>query len=315
MDLDSLPLQSMLTDKHVGYKVDLVHGVLKDVVNDRKARLLIANFWQGQSCHRLLYHYGTQSADAVGLLCSNTLVGAVCSQITKSKSMLRLNTNDCDGGAVVPVSRVRKDNLADLPDLHGVVELFAGAGFWGLPMKACGLQVIGALDSSSEAIATHELNHPGVWARVGKIQDARCWSDIGSEAALLVTAGFVCRDCAQTGRKRGIHGPTGKLNRKVVRFAKTVRPPLLCLECVDSFATRDFGHEKRRLRAAMQQLGYETRDVINNASAFAAGSKARWFLLCVRTDPWLRWFCPLMWPRSLTPWEAGRRWVEAWAQV
>lgn len=185
-----------------------------------------------------------------------------------------------------------------------VVDLFAGGGGASTGIEqAIGQHVDIAINHDPEAVSLHEANHP---------QTRHFVSDVFEVDPLTVTAGqpvgllWASPDCKHFSKAKG-GKPVSKKIRSlawvVVKWAKAVRPRVICLENVEEFQTwgplteggmpcpNRKGQTFRRWVSALRGLGYvvEWREL--RACDFGAPTIRKRLFLVARRDG-----MPIVWP-------------------
>jgi DNA (cytosine-5)-methyltransferase 1 len=185
-----------------------------------------------------------------------------------------------------------------------VVDLFAGGGGASVGIEAAlGRPVDIAINHDAIALAVHRANHP---------QSVHLESDIWEVKPLQATRGrpvdllWASPDCTHFSVAKG--GKPRKQNIRslawvVVRWAKEVRPRVICLENVAEFRTwgplgpdgkprKDkMGWTFRAWRRKLERMGYEVDYRVCDASAYGAPTRRRRLFLVARCDGE-----PIRWP-------------------
>ncbi|MBU0553893.1 DNA (cytosine-5-)-methyltransferase [Myxococcota bacterium] len=73
----------------------------------------------------------------------------------------------------------------------------------------------------------------------------------------LLCAGFPCQPFSKSGFQKGFEDTRGTVFHKIATILKYCRPPLLFLENVGNFARHDNGNTWTRVRAVLNDLGYD----------------------------------------------------------
>jgi DNA (cytosine-5)-methyltransferase 1 len=185
-----------------------------------------------------------------------------------------------------------------------IVDLFAGGGGASAGIEAAtGATVDIAINHSATALAVHKANHPGT---------RHLEADIWEVHPLKATSGRPVRllwaspDCTQFSVAKG--GKPRKQNIRslawaVVRWAKDVRPSVICLENVAEFRgwgpldpegkpiKARMGETFRRWKAQLERLGYVVDYRVLDASLYGAPTRRRRLFLVARCDGQ-----PICWP-------------------
>jgi DNA (cytosine-5)-methyltransferase 1 len=187
-----------------------------------------------------------------------------------------------------------------------IVDSFAGGGGASLGIEmALGRSPDIAINHDAEAIAMHAENHPGTQHYHSNVWEVDPMEATGGRPVGLA---WFSPDCTYFSRARGSK-PLRSAEKKVralawivVRWAKAVRPRVICLENVPEF--QDWGpvvDERpcplrkgltyRRWKAALENLGYviEARELV--ASHYGTPTSRKRFHLIARCDGQ-----PIVWP-------------------
>lgn len=185
-----------------------------------------------------------------------------------------------------------------------VVDLFAGGGGASTGIEqALGRAVDVAINHDPEAISLHEANHP---------QAMHYCSDVFEVDPISVTHGrpvgllWASPDCKHFSKAKG-GKPVSKKIRSlawvVVKWAKAVRPRIICLENVEEFQTwgplgvdqkpcpKRKGQTFQRWVACLRNLGYKVEWKELRACDFGAPTIRKRLFLVARCDG-----LPIQWP-------------------
>lgn len=185
-----------------------------------------------------------------------------------------------------------------------VVDLFAGGGGASTGIElAIGRHVDIAINHDPEAISLHEANHP---------QTKHYISDVFEVDPVAVTEGqpvgllWASPDCKHFSKAKGGKPVSKKIRGLawvVVKWAKAVRPRVICLENVEEFQTwgpldaNDMpdptrkGETFREWKAALDALGYVIEHRELRASDLGTPTIRKRFFLVARCDS-----LPIVWP-------------------
>lgn len=186
-----------------------------------------------------------------------------------------------------------------------VVDLFAGGGGASTGMEqAIGRPVDIAVNHDPEAISLHEANHP---------QTRHFVSDVFEVDPITVTAGqpvgllWASPDCKHFSKAKGGKPVSKKIRGLawvVVKWAKLVRPRVICLENVEEFQTwGPLGDDGRpcpqrkgstfaRWKKQLENLGYTIDHRELRACDFGAPTIRKRLFLVARCDGQ-----PIVWPQ------------------
>jgi DNA (cytosine-5)-methyltransferase 1 len=193
-----------------------------------------------------------------------------------------------------------------LLDLHGelIVDLFAGGGgaSCGIEM-ATGRQVDVAINHDPAAVSMHEVNHP---------QTRHFTADVFEVDPVVVAGGrpigllWASPDCKHFSKAKG-GKPVSKKIRSlawvVVKWAKLVRPRVICLENVEEFRTwgplatngrpcpERKGQTFRRWVRALEREGYQVEWRELRACNYGAPTIRKRLFVVARRDG-----KPIVWP-------------------
>lgn len=187
-----------------------------------------------------------------------------------------------------------------------VVDLFAGGGGASTGIElAIGRHVDVAINHDPEAVSLHEANHP---------QTRHYVSDVFEVDPVTVTAGqpvgllWASPDCKHFSKAKG-GKPVSKKIRSlawvVVKWAKLVRPRVICLENVEEFQTWGpladdgrpcpvrKGQTFQRWKAQLQRMGYVVEHRELRACDYGAPTIRKRLFLVARCDGQ-----PIVWPEA-----------------
>lgn len=145
-----------------------------------------------------------------------------------------------------------------------VVELFAGAGFFGFAFKRAGFELVRAIEIDAPAAKTYESNlgdHIEL-ADVTKTTPSRCE---------VLIAGPPCQGFSTLG-KRQESDPRNNLCFEVIRWAKAVRPKVVVVENVEAFLQST--HWRKVVRS-LTCLGYQVTSQVLDAADFGCAQFRR----------------------------------------
>lgn len=189
-------------------------------------------------------------------------------------------------------------------DLGVIVDLFAGGGGASTGIEAATRAPVDiAINHDEVALAVHRDNHPRTLHLESDVHDVAPRVAVGGRKVRLLWAS---PDCTHHSNAKG--GKPRKQNIRslawvVVRWAKDVRPAIICLENVPEFGgwgplDKDGfpipsrkGETFRRWKSELEKLGYVVDHRVLDASLFGAPTKRRRLFLVARCDGQ-----PICWP-------------------
>ena len=185
-----------------------------------------------------------------------------------------------------------------------MVDLFAGGGGASIGIEAAlGRRVDIAINHSAAALAVHKANHPGTRHLGADIWEVRPEDATDGRPVSLLWAS---PDCTHFSVAKGGKPRSQKIRSlawAVVRWAKAVRPSVICLENVAEFRGwgplgRDgkpikarMGETFHRWRRQLERLGYAVDYRVLDASRYGAPTRRRRLFLVARCDG-----RPIEWP-------------------
>lgn len=185
-----------------------------------------------------------------------------------------------------------------------VVDLFAGGGGASVGIRAAlGREPDIAINHDPVALAVHKANHPGTRHAEADIWEVRPRDATNGRPIRLLWASPDCTHFSNAKgdvpRKQSIRS----LAWVVVRWAKEVRPRVICLENVQEFRgwgplgpdgrpdKARMGETFRRWTGALERLGYSVDHRVLDASLYGAPTRRRRLFLIARCDG-----APIVWP-------------------
>lgn len=186
-----------------------------------------------------------------------------------------------------------------------IVDLFAGGGGASLGVEmATGRSPDIAVNHDAEAVAMHAANHPTTRHLCGDVWGVRPREVCGGEPVELAWFSPDCKHFSKAKGGKPVEKGIRSLAWVVVRWAREVRPTVICLENVEEFA--DWGPllddgrpcplrrglTFRRWVKALETAGYvvETREL--RACDYGAPTSRRRLFVIARCDG-----LPIVWPR------------------
>lgn len=185
-----------------------------------------------------------------------------------------------------------------------VVDLFAGGGGASTGIEqALGRHVDIAVNHDAEAVSLHEANHPQTRHFVSDVFEVDPRAVCGDQPVGLLWASPDCKHFSKAKGGKPVSKKIRGLAWVVVRWAKVVRPRVICLENVEEFQTwgplaadgrpcpERKGSTFRRWVGQLERLGYvvEWREL--RACDFGAPTIRKRLFLVARCDGQ-----PIVWP-------------------
>ncbi len=185
-----------------------------------------------------------------------------------------------------------------------IIDLFAGGGGASAGIEAAtGRRVDIAINHDPVALAVHKANHHGTRHLEADIWEVRPQDATQGQPVDLLWASPDCTHFSNA--KGGV--PRDHKNRSlawvVVRWAKAVRPRIICLENVQEFRgwgplgadgkpdKARMGWTFRQWKGRLEALGYQVDYRILDASLYGAPTRRRRLFLVARCDG-----LPICWP-------------------
>ncbi len=183
-----------------------------------------------------------------------------------------------------------------------VLDLFAGAGGFGIGFRQAGFQIVGAVEAWKYPAETYRRNFPEtkVWERDIKTLDA---TDVEREIGKpdIIIGGPPCEAYTVANAKREkdplnrlYKDPRGRLTLHYIRFIGDLQPETFVMENVLGIIEGDL---KEALRYEFGRVGYEVKFNVLEASRFGVPStRTRVFISPIRIRPKTE--------KKVTVWEA-----------
>ncbi len=240
------------------------------------------------------------------------------------QTMSRMRSSDYAGDVHYPASGLGYE----LRDDEIIVDSFAGGGgvSTGFEM-ALGISPQVAINHNPIALGVHEANHPQTVHFVNDVFAVEPHDAV--PAGKKVGVFWSSPDCRSFSRARGkapVSAPVRDLAWVVIKWARAVRPRVICLENVPEFLKwgpvsangipikKRAGETFHDWRSQLEALGYQIDFRLFVAADYGAGTMRRRLFLVARCDG-----LPIRWPQpthtkerggffeaSLRPWLTGR---------
>lgn len=192
-----------------------------------------------------------------------------------------------------------------LPIAHElVVDLFAGGGGASTGIEqAIGRHVDVAVNHDPEAVALHQANHPQTRHFVSDVFEVDPFAVCGDQPVGLLWASPDCKHFSKAKGGKPVSKKIRGLAWVVIRWAKAVRPRVICLENVEEFQTwgpladdgrpcpQRKGMTFQRWVAQLRNLGYCVEWKELRACDYGAPTIRKRLFLVARCDG-----APIVWP-------------------
>jgi DNA (cytosine-5)-methyltransferase 1 len=136
-----------------------------------------------------------------------------------------------------------------------VVEIFSGAGLFGLAFKQRGFNLADAVEIDKTAVATYAKNL-GNHVRCADVTRTQPLSECE-----VLLAGPPCQGFSTLGRRKS-DDPRNQLSLEVVRWARALKPKVVVIENVPQFLLSEHW---RRVKRQLENLGFRVDSFVLNA--------------------------------------------------
>jgi DNA (cytosine-5)-methyltransferase 1 len=185
-----------------------------------------------------------------------------------------------------------------------IVDLFAGGGGASMGIEmATGRKVDIAVNHDPEAVAMHMANHPTTRHLVSDVFEADPVAVTESRPVGLLWASPDCKHFSKAKGGRPVDKRIRSLAWVVIRWAKTVKPRVICLENVEEFRTwgpladdgkpcsRRKGQTFNIWKSRLESLGYQVEHRELRACDYGAPTIRKRLFVVARCDG-----LPIVWP-------------------
>jgi DNA (cytosine-5)-methyltransferase 1 len=185
-----------------------------------------------------------------------------------------------------------------------IVDLFAGGGGASTGIEqATGRFVDIAINHDPEAVALHQANHPRTLHYVSDVFEVDPQVACGGFPVGLLWASPDCKHFSKAKGGKPVSKKIRSLAWVVVKWARAVRPRVICLENVEEFQTWGplgpdnrpcplrKGRTFRRWKRSLEQLGYRVEHRELRACDYGAPTIRKRLFLVARCDG-----APIVWP-------------------
>jgi len=168
------------------------------------------------------------------------------------------------------------------------IDLFCGCGGFSTGLLDAGVRVLAGFDSYAPALVAYNYNHEyrgarGHLADLAEVTGARLLELAGSPSVDLVVGGPPCQAFSIVGKRRGLGDPRGRLVFDFARLVAELRPKAVLLENVPGLLAADGGRIFARVRAGLEEAGYNVRaEVLHAADYGVPQMRRRTFVAGVR---------------------------------
>jgi DNA (cytosine-5)-methyltransferase 1 len=193
-----------------------------------------------------------------------------------------------------------------LPLAHElVVDLFAGGGGASTGIEqAIGRHVDIAVNHDAVAVSLHQANHPQTRHHVSDVFEVDPLAVTGGQAVGLLWASPDCKHFSKAKGGKPVSKRVRGLAWVVVKWAKLVRPRIICLENVEEFQTwgplvdgrpcpMRKGATFGRWKGQLERLGYRVEHRELRACDYGAPTIRKRLFLVARCDG-----MPIVWPQA-----------------
>lgn len=194
-----------------------------------------------------------------------------------------------------------------LPIAHElIVDLFAGGGGASTGIEqATGRHVDIAINHDPEAVSLHQANHPQTQHHVSDVFEVDPVAVCEGRPVGLLWASPDCKHFSKAKGGKPVSKRVRSLAWVVVKWAKAVRPRVICLENVEEFQTwgplgrdnlpcpRRKGRTFARWLSSLRALGYVVESRELRACDYGAPTIRKRFFLVARCDG-----APIVWPEA-----------------
>lgn len=160
------------------------------------------------------------------------------------------------------------------------IDLFAGIGGFHQALSSFGAECVFASEWDKYASETYEYNY-GIkpFGDITQINE----KDIPNHDILC--GGFPCQAFSVSGKQKGFEDSRGTLFFDIARIVEYHQPKLVFLENVKNFETHDNGNTLKILKKILNELGYDVKHQVLNASDFGLPqNRERIYFVCFRKD-------------------------------
>ena len=152
------------------------------------------------------------------------------------------------------------------------IDLFCGAGGFGLGFKMAGFGHLYAIDMDKNAVKTYNENIGG--AECGRIEDVddATWFEMRDKVD-VITAGFPCQPFSVAGKQKGWTDGRADFYDSLLDIVFNTKAKFVIFENVKRFVTHDGGNSIKRLIGHMETMGYIVKYKILNSNNYDVPQK------------------------------------------
>lgn len=179
----------------------------------------------------------------------------------------------------------------DLPKEFKVLDLFCGAGglSWGLDKNPYFITTV-ALDLDEKAANTFKKNMPYAKVVIGDITAPEIKEkiiDLAKQTGVnMIVGGPPCQGYSMKGKKMGLRDPRNFLFREYLELVERLQPAVFVIENVKGLLLSENGWFKNEIIQAIENLGYNVRYGVLNASDFGVPqARERAIFICSKYMP------------------------------
>jgi len=160
------------------------------------------------------------------------------------------------------------------------VDIFAGAGGLSLGAEMAGIEVKLAIELSTHAATTYQVNHKQTKVLCSDIRDINPL-EYTAKHPFIVFGGPPCQGFSIANTKtRNLDNQNNWMFKEYLRFIAELQPEWFLFENVEGFKTFNSGDFAKEVEKELGQLGYKTSSAVLNASDFGVPQKrSRFFIV------------------------------------
>lgn len=166
------------------------------------------------------------------------------------------------------------ENFAHDPSKLAMIDLFCGAGGFAVGASWAGFESVVGIDHFQPAMETWIYNHPHAIGCLGDIKQVDpnyirgLLRERGIEKIHLITGGVPCQGFSIANRKHNDNDERNFLFLEYMRFVEAFLPDYIVLENVSGMRSTAGGNFEKRIKRAMEKLGYAVTVKLVNAADY-----------------------------------------------